>query len=67
MKEQLTFIEETDISLEIKILEIQKKMEKSSNGIKGLFKRVEEIRQNIEFLEGELEDLVKANLEKFGT
>jgi hypothetical protein len=62
--EQLLFFNPSQREkLEDKILDLQKKI---SNFRSGLFKRYSEMEKAIEFLEGEVEDLVKANLEKFG-
>ena len=62
--EQLSFfpIGEQEV-IEDKINELQTKIK---NLRSGLFKRYSEMERAIEFLESELEDLVKANLERIG-
>jgi len=65
MNEQLSFLcfDDTE-SVVSKIETLEKKIE---NIRKGLFKRYEESKKAIEFLEGELQDLMEANIKLFGT
>ena len=60
MSQQLSFFSaESNLSLDDKINALQVKIQNIRN---GLFKRYEEQKRAIEFLEAEVEDLVKTSL-----
>jgi uncharacterized protein YfkK (UPF0435 family) len=63
--EQMNFLPETNTeSLDSRINHLKTKIK---NIRMGLFKRYEEQKRAIEFLEGEIEGLVKENIDLFGT
>lgn len=60
--EQLSFFTPTETEqIEDKVADLQKKI---GNLRKGLFKRYSEMQKTVEFLEGELEDLVKSTMDQ---
>jgi len=64
MLNQMTFLEEEPESLALRICTLENKLK---NIRSGLFKRYEEQKRAIEFLENEIEDLVKETITNYGT